>query len=70
MSTYSPLDMSKLPVTFNSATPKLTPQEVEKEIREGKRPKSRVTGDIFINFLVSCIDLLAIPICEYGKSSM
>ena len=61
---YTSLQEHQIPDSFEQEKPMLTPQDIIKEIKEGKRTKSRVKGDLFINVLVNCIDLLSVPICK------
>ena len=65
---YAPLDLDHVPLSYDSQLPVITPKEIEKEIKTGKRPKSRVDGDLFINVLHSCIDVLSDPICKIFNS--
>ena len=61
---YSPLDLTQIPRTFEAEIPVITEEQVKKEVKEGKKPKSRVEGDMFIGVLVSCIDVLAVPVSK------
>ena len=61
---YEPLDLRLIPKTFDSPLPTLTPADIIKEVKDGKKPKSRVEGDIFINVLTACVDVLAEPITK------
>ena len=63
-SEYSPLRKEQIPSTYEAEIPIITEEQVEKGVKEGKRPKSRVEGDIFIGVLVNCIDVLARPIAR------
>ena len=59
-SEYEPLKEEDIPSTFESNnTLNITPKLVENEIRKGKKPKSRVPGDIFIGTLVKNLSTLA-----------
>ena len=69
-SEYTPLNPANIPKTYDVDLPVLTPESIVKEIKEGKKTRSRVDGDIFVNVLVDCIDTLAVPICEiYNRIS-
>ena len=56
---YDALRPQDIPKTHNSEQLVITPKLVGQEIRKGKKPRSRVPGDIFINTLVDNIKILA-----------
>ena len=56
---YPPLDKSKIPSTFDGEQLIITNKLVEQEIRKGKKPKSRVPGDIFVTALVDNLPVLS-----------
>ena len=60
---YEALKTQDVPVTFDKELPLLTEEQVRKEIADGKKPMSIVKGDIYCDILVSCLDILAKPIC-------
>lgn len=61
-SEYEALKTEDIPNTYDMNIPTLTEEQVKKEIKEGKKPKARVKGDLFCDLLVSCLDVLVKPI--------
>ena len=61
---YQPLDLTKIPHTFDANIPTIRQEDIIKEVKEGKKPRSRVDGDIFINVLSDCITELSKPIAR------
>ena len=62
------LNIHDVPTTYDIETPTVTPQDVSEMIKENKKPKSRVDGDIFVNVLVDVIDVMCEPISKiYNK---
>ena len=61
---YRPLQPEDIPNTYDAPPLKVTAKMVENEILKGKKPKSRVEGDIFVNVLVSNIKLLSPTIAK------
>ena len=67
-SEYNPLTPDSIPSTFEAEKLIITPKMVEVEITKGKKPKSRVPGDIFVNLIADNIKLLAPVIAKiYNK---
>ena len=56
---YEPLDLTQIPTTHDTEPIRITPKGVEMEIKRGKKPKSRVEGDLFISALVQNLTTLA-----------
>ena len=46
-------------MSYNKPLPKITREQVIQEVRKAKKTKSRVEGDIFVNVLSDCIEILA-----------
>ena len=63
-SEYEAADKKNTPTSYNSPIDPPTPEQVAEEIRKGKKPTSRVKGDIFVNVLVKCLDTLSKPISQ------
>ena len=61
---YEPLEENQIPKTFSSPLPTLTVEQVKKIITTGKKPKSRVDGDIFVDILIERLDVLGPVICD------
>ena len=59
---YSPISYADVPTSYDQPIPELTEQQVREEIVKGKKPKLRVSGDIFVNTLVESVDTLAKPV--------
>ena len=67
---YEPLKTSKIPRTFDGDLIHVTPKIVANEIKKGKKPKSRVDGDLFVTSLVENLEILAPVIAKiYNKNS-
>ena len=62
--------MNQIPVSHDGLVPILTPEDIVKEVKEGKKTSSRVIGDIFVNVLTKCINTLARPICTIFNTMM
>ena len=56
---YEPLNINAVPQTFDVEPLLVNAKVVENEIRKGKKPKSRVKGDIFITALVQNLRVLS-----------
>lgn len=61
---YRPLDLSKIPETFERQLPSLTTEEVIKKIKASKKPTSTVPGDITSVLYELYPQDLAIPIAH------
>ena len=64
---YEALKQEDIPETFNTDKLVITPKIIEQEIVKGKKPKSRVPGDIFVQTLVKNIKTLAPVISSIYK---
>ena len=64
-SEYEPLRKTDIPETFKAEQLVITPKIVEQEILKGKKPKSRVPGDIFVQTLVMNIKTLPLSSQPY-----
>ena len=60
---YQPLNKEEIPETFAATQPVLQVSDIESLIKNSKRTKFRVKGDLFVNVLVDCLDVLALPVC-------
>lgn len=58
---FSPLDALKTPVTFTAPFTPLLPHEIAKKIKEAKKAKSAVEGDILPVISSRFSDITAIP---------
>lgn len=67
---YQPLKKEQIPTTFTVPTPIIAEKEVKECICEGKKPKSRVPGDIFIDVLTGCVDTLVQPIARIFNAAV
>ena len=56
---YQLLRSDQIPATYDTEPLKVTQKMVEQEILKGKKPKSRVEGDIFVDVLVKNVHVLA-----------
>lgn len=61
---FEPLVPTDIPTTYERPLPRLTLEEVEKKIRDFKKPNSMVQGDIFPKTVTACAPFLAIPLRE------
>ena len=61
-SEYQPLSQHDIPRTFDSEELVVTTDMVEEQIKHGKKPKSRVSGDVFVNCIVQGLPILLKPI--------
>ena len=61
------MNIHDVPTTYDIETPTVTPHDVSEMIKNNKKPKSRVIGDIFVNVLVDVIDVLCEPITSPHK---
>ena len=57
---FPPLD-GYCPETYSAPFPSFQPHEIAKLIKEGRKPKSAVTGDILPSLVNECSDICAIP---------
>ena len=60
---FSPLETHQIPFTYHRDLPVLTEREVEKMIRDAKKPKSMVVGDIFPSLFTLAAGQLAKLVC-------
>ena len=63
-SEFSPLSPWEIPVTYDRPTNWLTADDVEKRLRQCKKPNSRVEGDLFPKLVAPCASLLALPLAN------
>ena len=61
---FEPLNTEQIPVGVLIPAPILTEEQVIKKIKQSKKTKSRVSGDLFVNVLSNCIEVLAKPITK------
>ena len=61
---YSPLDMNQLPQVEEKSLPRITEERVQKLLKEAKKTKSMVPGDIFSGLYSIYTEELARPIAN------
>ena len=65
---FKPLQPQHIPSTYDRPLPYLSIEIVAKRLRECKKPKSMVHGDIFPKLVNRCADFLAVPLsCIYNE---
>ena len=66
---YPPLDLLRVPVTFSDPLPDLRECDVVKLLKDSKKPKSRVPGDMFPDTIKRNYEKLAVPLCDIFNAS-
>ena len=61
---YRAITRDDIPLSYDQELPLLAPKDIEEEITKGKKPKSRVPGDLFVNVLTDNLSVLSSPICR------
>ena len=67
---FSPLRPEHVPTTHHRSLPRLSPEEVAKQLREQKKPGSMVHGDMFPKHINSCATSLSRPLCSIFNEIM
>ena len=65
---FSPLAPSQIPMTYHRQLDLLSPDQVQKMLRDAKKPKSTVRGDIPPSLVNSAAHLLAVPVADVFNS--
>ena len=63
-SEFEPLQTGQIPFTYHRELPSLSESEVEKMIKDARKPKSMVEGDIFPNLVNLCAAKLRTPVTD------
>ena len=63
-SEYQPLDVNSIPSTYDSTIEDLQHSDIIRMIKESTKPKSRVSGDIFVHLFTRFPNSLATPVCN------
>lgn len=59
---FDPLSPGQIPCTMDSAIPRLKEYEVAKRIKNFRKPKSMVPGDVFPGLVTKFADFLVLPL--------
>ena len=60
----NPLEPHQISITTQRVLPLLHPAEVSKRIKQFRKPKSMVLGDVFPDVLTKYADFFAIPLTD------
>lgn len=63
-SEFQPLHAEDIPLSYDKQYDFLQPHEVSKRLKESKKPKSMVVGDLFPQLVTEFSDLIAIPLTK------
>ena len=61
---FEPLRTDQIPFTYHRDFPLLSEPEVEKMLKEARKPRSMVQGDIFPNLINLCVANLRTPVAD------